>query len=398
MRNKSVWFVITSLLFAFSAQADEGFEQWLSHFYTTAASQGITRSTYTNAFDGVHEPDMDVLKKAAFQPEYTLEIWEYLDGRINSYSLGKGMEMYKQYSPLLQKIENDFHVDGTVLLAIWSMETGYGEVLKKRERLHYIPQALATLAYGDAKRKKFGETQLIAALQILQKGTISKDQLVGSWAGAMGHTQFIPTSYLAYAYDFDGNGRADIWNSVPDALATSANLLGKNGWNLRRGWGCETTAPENGMNYVDQSKPLSEWIRLGFKLSADCGKVKDEDHLVLKMPAKNAGPAFLTGKNYSVVKKYNNSDAYALAALLLSDRISGLPQPVKKWERPANSVIFEEKIEIQQLLKSKGYYSGEPDGFFGNASKDALKRFQQEKGMEVTGLPTKTVLTALRGK
>lgn len=216
---------------------DRNFQEWLEEFYSVAAQNGIERATYDRVFAGVVAPDAEILKKAAYQPEFTTEIWDYLDNRVTPRAIDDGRIMAGVYGKTLQEIETRFGVEASVLLAIWSMETNYGAVLLRSNRLYYVPRSLATLAYGDKRRQKFARQQLLAVLEIIQAGEISPDQLTGSWAGAMGHTQFIPTSYLAYGVDMDGDGRRDIWNSIPDALATAANLLHKNKWRTGKSWG-----------------------------------------------------------------------------------------------------------------------------------------------------------------
>jgi len=238
MIRASIFFIL--IFFASSSlflAGTQSFSQWLDDFYPVAARQGISRTTWDKAFAGVNEPDQDVLKKAAYQPEFTTEIWDYLDGRINRKSIATGLVIATLNKDTLESVGTAFGVDPAVLLAIWSMETNYGAALLRTSRLHSVPHALATLAYGDKRRAKFARKQLIAALKILQSGDVIIDDLTGSWAGAMGHTQFIPTSYLAYGVDFDRDGRRDIWHSVPDALATAANLLKKNGWRTGKPWG-----------------------------------------------------------------------------------------------------------------------------------------------------------------
>ncbi|MCI5221686.1 MAG: lytic murein transglycosylase, partial [Candidatus Electrothrix sp. AR4] len=231
--TKAVVFVVflgISIPVFAATTADNSFQDWLKSFYPIVAKQGISRSLYERAFSGVRTPDSDVLRKAAYQPEFTKKIWDYLDTGVNPVTVANGRAVAGTYRRWLDTLEARFGVESSVLLAIWSMESGYGAVLQRPGRLHYVPRALATLAYADTSRRRFGEKQLIAALKIVQNGDVSFDQLYGSWAGAMGHTQFIPTSYLAYGVDMDKDGRRDIWNSVPDALGTVANLLSKNGW------------------------------------------------------------------------------------------------------------------------------------------------------------------------
>ncbi len=377
-------------------RAESEFEKWISDFYATASREGISRQTYDKAFSGITAPDQLVLKKAAYQAEFTTKIWDYLDARVNPLTISKGMSMADSYGELLIRVESRFGVKSSVLLAIWSMESSYGEVLKKITRLHYVPQALATLAYGDKKRQKFGRTQLVAALKILQSGDIDREQFMGSWAGAMGHTQFIPTSYLAYGVDMDGNGRRDIWNSIPDALATAASLLQKNGWRTGNTWGYEVIAPTGGARYKDETKTLAQWQKLGFVRPLGKSYPRPGDNGVLKMLAGAEGPAFLMLKNFFVLKRYNNANAYALAVGLLADRLAGGSSMAQGWPRPAGALDISQKFEIQERLKKLYYYSGEVDGNLGKESRKAIRRFQAEAGLEEDGVATLALLEKLR--
>lgn len=312
-----------TVMMPLNAQADAGFKRWVADFYTTAAKSGITRSTYQKAFAGINEPDPEALQKAQYQPEFKSQIWEYLDSRVNPYTVQVGRQMAARHGSTLNAIERHFGVDKNILLAIWSMESNYGAVLEKPERLHHVPQALATLAWADPKRAKFARTQLIAALKILQAGDVTPKQLTGSWAGAMGHTQFIPTSYLLYAVDADGNGKRDIWHSIPDALATSANLLAKNGWTTGKTWGYEAVLPSGAAKYEGQTKTLAQWAALGFVRPNGKGFPRGSDRASLKLMGGSNGPAFLMLKNFFTIKKYNAADSYALAVGLLADEIAG---------------------------------------------------------------------------
>ena len=276
------------------------------------------------------------------------------------------------------------------------MESNYGAIMEKPDRLHYVPRALATLAYGDPKRQKFARTQLIAALKILQAGDISKEQLSGSWAGAMGHTQFIPTSYLAYGVDMDGNGRRDIWNSIPDALATAANLLQKNGWRTGKTWGYEVILPLTGEKFMDETKTLAEWQKLGFKRPGGRAYPWPDEKAVLKILAGTKGPAFLMMKNFFVLKRYNSSDSYALAVGLLADRLAGWKGLDQSWPRPDGSLSIEDKLELQERLQQHGYYSGEIDGYLGDGTKTAIRQFQAQAGLVEDGVPSQELIEALR--
>jgi membrane-bound lytic murein transglycosylase B len=380
-----------------AAAADGGFKQWLDDFYSEVSREGINRATWDAAFTGVTEPDPQVLEKAKYQPEFTTEIWDYLDSRVNPLAVDKGRKMAKVHTATLAAVEQKFAVEQSVLLAIWSMESNYGTILEQPERLFYVPSALATLAYGDPKRRKFARTQLVATLKILQTGEIGRAHMMGSWAGAMGHTQFIPTSYLAYGIDMDGNGRRDIWNSIPDALATAANLLKSNGWQKGSPWGYEVVLPAGGEKLREESKSLSEWARLGFKRAGGVAFSHPEDKALLKVLAGAEGPAFLMLGNFSVIKRYNNSDSYALAVGLLADRLAGSGGLlVKAWPRPSGSLNAEEKLELQQRLQKIGLYIGEVDGHLGPATEKAIRSFQMHAGVAVDGLPSQELLRILR--
>ncbi len=376
--------------------ANASFTHWLTNFFPEVQRQGISRQTYATAFKGITEPDGTILEKAAYQPEFTLKIWEYLDSRVNERTIRNGRLMKIRYGQTLAGIEHRFGVSPSVLLAIWSMETNYGVALTHRQRLYYVPLALATLAWGDAKRSSFAKTQLVAALRILQSGDVTRDQLLGSWAGAMGHTQFIPTSYLAYAVDMDGNGRRDIWHSVPDALATAANLLAKNRWQSGRTWGYEVVVPRGSARYEGSEKTLADWQRLGIVRPLGRKYPRPGDKAILKLFAGEQGPGFLVMKNFFVLKRYNSSDFYALAVGLLADRLSGWPGLAQKWPRPPGSLSADEKFELQRLLKEKGYYTGEIDGDLGGDTRGAIREFQKAKGALVDGKPTSNLLQALR--
>ncbi|CCE97368.1 lytic murein transglycosylase [Sinorhizobium fredii HH103] len=403
IRNRRTFFrhiaaalVVAAALGPSAARADQGFQNWINSFYATAAKSGISQATYRKAFAGVKTPDPAVIEKANYQPEFKHKIWEYIDSRVNPYTRRIGQEMATKHGRTLDAVERHFGVDRSILLAIWSMESNYGAVLQKDDRLHYVPRALATLAYADPKRAKFAKTQLIAALKILQSGDITPRELTGSWAGAMGHTQFIPTSYLLYAVDADGNGHRDIWNSVPDALATAANLLRKNGWQPGETWGYEIVAPANAAKYSGQTKTLGQWAALGFVRPDGRGFRNSKMRAELKLPGGGKGPGFLMTRNFFVIKRYNASDSYALGVGLLADQISGYAGMQQRWPRPDGSLDISEKFELQNRLKELGYYDGEVDGNFGSGSKAAIQAFQAQNGLPTDGEPTQHLLRVLR--
>ncbi len=379
-----------------AAETDPAFQVWLTTFYSQAAKQGVSKELYQQAFAGITAPDPEVLRKAAYQPEFTTEIWDYLDTAVNAVTVAEGRVMAKKHQNWLKKISARFGVEPSVLLAIWSIESRYGSVLERPERLHYVPQALATLAYGDKKRKKFARQQLLAVLQMVRDGDVGLAQLYGSWAGAMGHTQFIPTSYQLYGVDMDKNGQRDIWNSVPDALATAANLLHKNGWRTGKAWGYEVQVPPGGATYQGKTKTLAQWKKLGFARPNGSPFPGPSTRAELKMPAGKQGPGFLCQRNFFIIKRYNNSDFYALAVSQLSDRLAGKTGMAQTWPRPADALFPEEKFELQKLLQAQGVYEGAVDGDLGRGTRKGVKAFQSKVGIAPDGKPTRVVLEALR--
>ncbi|MER9436926.1 lytic murein transglycosylase [Mesorhizobium sp. M0618] len=385
-----------ALLMPGPAFADAGFRQWVAGFRATAVQSGVSGALYDQAFRNIRDIDPVVLEKARTQPEFTAPAWDYFDNRVHDQSVAVGQQMARKWKPWLDRIEARFGVNRYILLAIWSMESNYGEILKRDDIMRNVVRSLATLAYADPKRAKFARTQLVAALKILQTGDIDESHLSGSWAGAMGHTQFIPTSYLHYAVDIDGNGKRDIWNSIPDALATSANLLKKNGWQAGKTWGYEVALPAGKL--PAGSKTLSQWQALGVVRANGKPFKNGSDKATLKVPDGRNGPAFLMIKNFTVIKAYNNADKYALAVGLLADEIAGSSGLVQDWKRPFTKLTFEERQELQQRLSQHGLYDGKFDGKIGDGSKSAILAFQAKAGLTQDGYPSMEVLKWLRQK
>ncbi|WP_237068491.1 lytic murein transglycosylase [Microbulbifer guangxiensis] len=388
-------FLLFLLLIAIPAiAADKGFEQWVQDFRKTALKEGISPEVFDRAFAGIDSPDQWVLDKASYQPEFKAPVWQYFDNRVQQRAIRMGRAKKEELQPWLDKIEQRFGVSPNVLLAIWSIESSFGAILDNEKVIRNVVRSLATLAYADPKRSKFGRQQLLAALKILQSGDVDEKHLVGSWAGAMGHTQFIPTSYQAYAVDIDGDGKRDIWNSVPDALATAASLLSNNGWRQGETWGYEVTIPERKLPAGKLT--LREWEKLGVKRVNGKAFPRPDDKAELKLPAGREGPAFLMLKNFFVIKRYNNSDRYATAVGLLADQIGGGKGLVKDWPRPFTPINTSEVEEVQKLLKQRGLYEGEIDGKAGSGTRKGIQAFEKSIGVEVQGYPSKEVLEQLR--
>ena len=388
---------IAMTLTAPQAAADAGFRKWIRDFKSVAAKSGVSGRTYDAVFAGISEPDPEVLQAARYQPEFTSHVWDYVDNRVNEATIRRGRELAAEYRTWLDRIERKFGVDRHVLLAIWSMESSYGEALEKKTGIRSVARSLATLAYADRKRAKFARGQLIAAMKIVQAGDVSAKNLTGSWAGAMGHTQFIPTSYLAWAVDVDGDGHRNVWTSPPDALASAANLLRKNGWETGKTWGYEVALPA-GFNTKLEGKDgitLAKWMKLGVRRARGGGFPRPGDKAVLKLPGGNKGPAFLMVRNFYVLKRYNNADKYALTVGLLADELAGHGGLVNDWPRGYEPLNEAGRKEMQRHLQRLGHYDGEIDGKFGPASKKAVLEYQQRHGMNQDGFPSRALLDRL---
>lgn len=292
-----VLYLITAvLLFLWipaAAQAQASFDQWVKDFWPVAKSEGISATTYNRAFSGV-TPDPEVLEKAKYQPEFVKPLWDYIRHGASEKRVATGRELLARHAALLDRIEQAYGVDRHIVVAIWGLESTYGEVLDDPKIVRSVVRSLATLAWGDPRRARFGRQQLLAALKIIQNGDIPADALTGSWAGAMGHTQFIPTTYQAYAVDFDGDGRRDMWNGPVDALASAASYLNESGWVAGRTWGYEVVLPRD-FDYrladVETSQALGAWDRLGVRRAGGEPYPRAEDTAVLLAPAGASGPA-----------------------------------------------------------------------------------------------------------
>ena len=384
--------------FATPVYADPGFRKWKSGFSKLARRKGVSKRTFNRAFSGVESADREVLELARYQPEFRQKLWMYFDSRVNEQTIDRGKREKQNWAKWLARIQKKYGVSANVLLAIWSMESGYGEAMKKPKSLRSVVRSLATLSYKDRRRKKFANSQLIAALKILQEGGITTKQLRGSWAGAMGHTQFIPTSYRAYGQDIDGDGKKDIWGSVPDALATAANLLKRNGWRTGRTWGYEVKVPKKLRRQAGKSRTISSWAKLGIRRVGNRQFRRGDERGVLKFPAGTNGPAFLMLKNFFVIKRYNNSDKYALAVGHLGDQIGGSGEFIKSIPRPFKRLSLDEKIELQSLLAKMGLYEYDIDGKIGSGTRAAIRRAQIKLGVNPTGFESPKLLSLLRRK
>jgi len=381
-----------------AARADAGFDRFVQEFWPTAQAEGISPGIYEAAFRGV-SPDPEVLEKASHQPEFVTPLWEYVETRVSDKRIANGREMLGRYGSLLDRLESAYGVDRHILVAIWGMESSYGDALDDPKIIRGVIRSLATLAYADPRRGRFGRQQLVAALKILERGDVPVAGLTGSWAGAMGHTQFIPTTYEAYAVDFDGDGRRDLWGSPADALASAANYLRESGWVAGATWGYEVVLPQN-FDYrlvdVETTLTLAEWDRLGVRRARGEGYPRPGDNAVLLAPAGAGGPAFLMLRNHYVIKRYNNATAYALAVGHLADRLRGGDAFVQAWPHSERPLSRDESVELQQHLARFGLYDGTIDGEIGPRSRAAIRAYQSGRGMIADGFAGVRLLQTLR--
>lgn len=375
------------------ASSNAGFANWINGFESRARAQGIQNDTLRAAFQGVRY-DSDVIKRDRNQSEFTKTIWEYLDSAASNTRITNGRAALKTHSRTLNAIEKRFGVEKEVVVAVWGLESAYGTYRGKND----IIQSLATLAY-DGRRGAFFEEQLIAALKILQNGDTSPRNMTGSWAGAMGHTQFIPTSFLDYAVDFTGDGRRDIWSDDPtDALASTAAYLSRFGWVTGQPWGVEVQLP-NGFDYALADRKITktpgQWARLGVTDMAG-RTVPNQGKAAILLPAGGQGAAFMIFKNFSVIERYNTADAYVIGVGHLSDRIKG-GAPIKaSWPRGDRALTFSERKEMQQRLTRAGFSTQGVDGRIGPNTIDAVRAYQRSRGLTPDGYASLGLLKRLR--
>lgn len=400
MRRKLVRFIQTTLvlaavLFGYSVVTDSAFDRWKSQFRDIALAQGVRAKTVDVALRGLL-PDNKVLELDAHQPEFTKTVWEYLETAASEERVATGRARLRVYAPLLERLHQQYGVQPEYLLAIWGMESDFGRNTGGRS----IVRSLATLAYaGMEDRRDFWRQQLLAALRILDKGDISMVYLRGSWAGAIGHTQFIPTTFEQFAVDYDGDGKRDLVNSVPDALASTANYLAKSGWESGKTWGEEIHLPAR----FDWEKadpdywlPADVWALENCMMRADGQMLENNDAGFVFLPAGYRGPAFLAYQNFKVILKYNNAQSYALAVGHLGDRIRGEAPLITAWPHDEKPLSNAQKAELQQLLTTAGYSTDGVDGKLGPNSRAALRRWQMDSGFPADGYATLEHLEFLR--
>jgi membrane-bound lytic murein transglycosylase B len=369
------------------------FEEWRAQFRGRALASGIDARTFDAAFAGIR-PDSEVVRLDQRQAEFTKPIWEYLDGAASPERVASGRREYAARSQTLSAIEERFGVDAQVVVAIWGMETNYGSF---RGDIPVV-QSLATLAY-QGRRREWAEGELVGALRILQSGDATPAQMRGSWAGAMGHTQFIPSSYLSHAVDFTGDGRRDVWGPDPtDALASTANYLRAFGWQRGQPWAVEVRLPQ-GFNFNDADQenrqPVSYWRARGVSTVSGT-TLPDHGSAAILAPAGARGPAFAVYNNFYVIKRYNNATSYAMGVGHLGDRIAGAGGFAGTWPRGERALSRTESQELQQRLTARGFDTGGTDGVIGPNTISAIRAYQASIGLTPDGFATAALLQELR--
>lgn len=368
-----------------------GFDAWIAGF--RARTTGINASTMNAAMRNVGFLP-EVIERDRNQTEFKRSLQDYLAIAASDERVSKGRAAYARQRATLDAIERRYGVEGNVVAAVWGLESFFGE---RRGDVPVI-SALATLAY-DGRRGAFFEKQLVAALKILQNGDTSVENMTGSWAGAMGHTQFIPTSYQLFAVDFTGDGRRDIWSDDPtDALASTAAYLAKSGWTKGQPWGVEVRLPAGfnaGLAGRNSSRSPAEWAAMGVR-DMDGNTVPNHGAASIIIPEGTSGPAFMTFRNFTAITRYNNSESYVIGVGHLSDRILGRPPIRGNFPPDAAGMQIGDRQEMQRLLTAKGFDTEGHDGVIGPKTRAAISAYQASRGMAVTGEPSLALLQSLR--
>ena len=375
---------------AASAGDEAGLQNFIQGFRGRALSSGISAGTYDRAMR-IARYNPDVIRLDRKQAEFSRPVWLYLDSAVSDARITTGRQMLARHGGTLAAIEGRYGVPREIVLAVWGMESNFGA---NRGKMQIIP-SLATLAY-DGRRGEMFQQQLIAALKIIQAGDTDPEHMLGSWAGAMGHTQFMPTSYLSYAVDFTGDGRRDIWSDDPtDSLASTAAYLARSGWNRGQAWGAEVVLPQGfNMGLIGKGTRRADWAGMGVRRIGGGALPGGSGSII--MPAGARGPAFLILDNFRSILRYNNSDNYALGVSYLGERIAGRSGIQGGWPREDRPLSTAEREEIQVRLRQKGFYDGEIDGLFGSGTMEAVAAYQRSIGATPDGYPTSILLGQLR--
>ncbi len=356
-----------------------------------AAGAGVSQQAIASATDGL-EPN-DAVSFMDKQPEFTTPVWDYVAGLVDEERVAEGRAMLQKYGSALHAAEGRYGVDPATVVAVWGVESDFGKSFGKRP----VVQSLATLACEAPRRNDYWRKEFVAALKILDNGDIRADEFLGSWAGAFGHTQFMPSTFLGTAVDLDGDGRRNIASSAADSLGSTANFLRKSGWRAGEHWGFEVRLPEgySGPSGRTHKQPMSFWESRGITRLDGGGLGGGSAGLLL--PAGRNGPAFLVTKNFDAIYSYNAAESYALAIAVLSDMLRGRPGIQTAWPTDDPGLSRAERRELQALLVRAGYDLGDADGVIGTKTKEAIADYQGRVGLPRNGRASLKVLKALRG-
>jgi membrane-bound lytic murein transglycosylase B len=369
------------------------FAAWRTSFRAKALAAGISPETFDKALGKV-APNPSVMQADQRQPESTKTIWDYLDSAVSAKRVATGQDLSKQHIQLLSRVTSLYGVAPQYIVAIWGLESNFGV----NTGGYNVFEALATLAF-DGRRSAYAERELIAALKIADRGDKAPADMTGSWAGAMGQTQFTPSAYLDYAVDEDGDGHRDLFSSVPDIIASIANFLGKSGWRKGEIWGEEVVVPR-GFDYSAAdptiTQDMSTWRKLSIRTVKGAHVPGGPHKAALFLPGGYRGPAFLLYDNFSTILRYNNSTSYGLAVGTLADRLKGAAPIKASWPREERALSLAERKEVQDLLNRLGYEVGEVDGILGAQTRLALKAYQRKIGQPADGFATVALLEHLR--
>lgn len=384
--------VLAAALFAAPVSAQSDFRSCLAGLRGQAAASGISAATFDRAFSGV-QPDMSVLEAMDNQPEFKTPIWDYIAGLVDEERVADGRAAMRQHAQALATAESRYGVDRHIIAGVWGVESNFGKDIGGRP----LVQSLATIACYGSRRRDYFRGELFATLRIIENGDIDPRRLIGSWAGAFGHTQFMPTTFHRLAVDLDGDGRRDVVDSVPDAVGSTANFLKKHGWVSGVPWGFEVRLPNRygGPSGRKTKRPLSIWAHLGIT-RIDGRPISGNYAAGLLLPAGPEGPAFLVTSNFDALYSYNAAESYGLAIAVLSDRLRGAPGIRTAWPTDDPPLSRAERRELQRLLAVHGYEVGEPDGRIGQKTRDAIKDIERRMGMAPTGRAGGKVLQALK--
>ena len=378
---------------ASDADHSAGFAAWNTAFQAQALQAGIRPDTVRNVLARAEwQPRVVELDRA--QPEFTRTPWAYLDSAVSSQRVAQGQAKLAEHAAALQAASARYGVPAEVITAIWGMESNYGSHFGSFRTV----DALATLAY-EGRRRAWAQGELLAALRIIDQGDIAADRMIGSWAGAMGHTQFLPSVFLRHAVDADGDGHRDIWGSVPDVVASTAAFLAGEGWRRGEPWGAEVKLPvgfDHARAELSVRQSTAQWRAEGIESISGRPLPALEGASVLT-PAGARGPAFLVGHNFRVLLRYNNAVTYALGVAQLSQQITGGPAIAAAWPRDLPALSREQVKDLQAALNARGFDTGTPDGVLGPATRAGVRRYQQSLGLAADGYATVELLDRLRG-